>query len=325
MKGTLRYLGSMPVHSLKIAWQPGMEVSLDKVFELLGSNCPSKPTELDDEFVGWFHATFMPRLGKDFELSLADDDFSEEDRVELAQISNPKKSSGKISLTTTSVEVSSSAKEARAKLKNMRHPDEVGHTELEKHEDTATQRISAREQLKSQPKPGSQVMTGDDLAKTNNVKALVLDMDGGARAVAPISKEQERSDNAKMANLSRRASILTPDIINDDGSRSQIIMGEDADPDAVTKGYSKKVIDGEDHRVVNKNKKAYPTYSEGAAVQPEDIITANQTSEKDAALLISACKSSTALKVARIYARNTGSQRLVELIDRKLRSLPPGS
>ena len=321
MKGFLKYLGEVPVHSLKQDWTPGMEVSLEKLHKSLGKSSGS--SSADEAFVGWFHSTFMSRLGRDFELILQDDeDVGSAEVAELAAVKDEDRS-GSVNLEASNIETAGSLKEAQAKLKSMRHPDVVGEMDLTKHEETAMSKVTKTEEFRrNQKELLGAVMTGDDLVNQNRFSSMVLQQDGSARGVVGNDKDKEKEDSAKMANLSKRASILTQDVLNSDGSTSQVMIGEDNTPNQHTVGFQKKAVEGleEDSNRKNKNFKGYPTFNSGAPVSPEAIMSA--ATEHEAKALIEACKDPTTLRVAKIYAKDTGNHRIRELIERKLRSLP---
>lgn len=324
MKGSLRYVGDAPVHSLKLDWTPGMEVSLAKLHTLFGSK--SNTPEPNDAFVAWFYSKFMDKLQGNFELILEDSvpQVSEGNNSEGAEEQVPQKlnaRSGSITLDAAKVETASSLKEAQANLKKMKHPDAVGEIDIEKHEETSNKTFTKAEEIRRQKKTLSTVMTGDDLQEQKNFSSLVLTEDGAARGVVANNKQMIADDSARMANISKRANVLTPDIINNDGSTSQVIVGDDTISSKLnyTQGFAKTSVEGIDNRK-NKNFKGYQTFTSGRNVSPEEISNAP---EQEAKLLIAACKDVTTLRVAIIHAKNNGNHRIRELIERRIRSLPP--
>lgn len=319
MKGSLRYLGEVPVHSLKLDWTPGMEVSLEKLYTLFGSKSQSQSA--DENFVTWFYARFRDKIQDKFEFILEDIEVSNdnsEDFEEEAQVTSPR--SGSVNLEPSKVEVASSLKEAQDKLRNMRHPDVVGEIDIEKHEESSFGRsISKSQEMKNQKKLLNTVMTGDDLIQKRDFNSLVLADDGSARGVVSNNKERQVEDAANLANLSRKSNILTPDLINNDGSKSQVVVGDDSTSHSV--GFKKSTVEGVDDNRRNKNFKGYQTFTSGRDVSPEEINAA--TSTQEAKQLIESCKDSTTLKVAMIHAKNNGNHKIRELLERRLRSLPP--
>lgn len=321
MKGYLRYTGESPIHSLKQDWTPGMEISIDKLHSILGKASPS--SQPDEAFVLWFHEKYMEKLSGSFELVLQEEDIvTEEENLEVAKLLSTTERSGSVNIEAAEVTTSSSIQEAQAKLKSMRHPDAVGEISLTKHEEVASEaRLTRADEIRKQKEALGAVMTGDDLREQQKLSSMVLQQDGSAKAVAPINKDKDSEDITKMANLSRRASILTPELINSDGTKSQVVTGEDTPGTKTQVGFQKKTVEGlEDSNRKNKNFKGYQSFSPGAQITPEAIMSAK--TEIDAKMLIEECKDPTTLRVAKIYAKNNGNHRIRELLERRLRSLP---
>lgn len=316
MRGFLRYNGQSSVHAFKIDWQPGMEIPLDKVFALFSDKC-TVTKKLDENFITWFLNKFSAKLEQGFELVVPHT---------LKSMTSPVSDGGRedmVLVESAEVETASSLDEAREKLKRMRHEDAVGIVDRSTDEEISLPPSKGvRSLLQNQPKPGSEVMTGDDLSKNRNISSLVLDGTGEAKKASLLNEDVRAEQSAAMANLSKRAAVLTPMRVDEFGYSQQDIVSED-DPNKPSVGFSKKVITTDsDDRKVNKGFKAYPTMGTPKKVSPEDIVTASKTSHKEALKLINICKDVTTLKVAKIYCKNIGEQSLVEAIDVRIHALP---
>lgn len=313
--GFLKYTGNIPAHILKMDWTPGMQVSLGQIYKIFGSRCLSTD-KLDNTFINWFIDKFSSTLEQNFELSV-EEDLQGQDEELLEEISS--EGEKKVMVESSSITTSSSVEAAKEKLRRMRHSELIGSVDTESEDDMLKTNLTMRETIKMQPKPGTAIMTGDDLAESRKMvvtskvgNRYMLDSEGRPVIAKVTTKEEAARENSGMSELSRNSQILAPEFRNSDGTTSKVMIGENT-----TK--PKKEVK-EDTRKVNKNFKAYPMAATRREVTPEDI--AQNKDESEAVLLINQCKDVTVLKVARVYARDTGKQRLVELIDRRINRLP---
>lgn len=316
MKSYLKYIGEIPRYALKVEWVKNQMVSIDELYKTLGSRCTTTD-KLDFNFLQWLKETHLDKLGRDFEFLLDREEFP----IDL--ISDPQEEwddsdTNQILVESSSIQTSPSFQEAQARLRTMRHPDAVGEVLVDRNEMRTNKTES--EMIKSLPKPGTQVLSGDDLEKHSVIKTtgsniLALNEKAESIKAIPTSKEEQEVINNKFANLSGKIKYLQP---SDDG-KSIVITG-----DALENSNTSNALAKHDNvRVVNKDFQSFPS-SEGSAIEilPQHI--SNAPTEKDAISLINKCNNSTTLKVARIYLENVGNHKLMDIINDRLRRLPPG-
>lgn len=334
MKGVIRYVGQLPRYALKVEWVNGSEMGIEYFFDLFKDRCPVTD-KLDLHFVEWFARTYLEKMDSsefEFDFDLDDEVQAPATDLEVEEITSPEQppveQSKVVVVESSSVATSSSLEEASKRLRAMRHPDEVGVVEHEEMK-SKTNKLPS-DIVRDQPKLGSNVLTGDDLAGRAGGKdsgyGLVLSSEGEASTAVGISKERKADDNARMASLSGRAKILIPEDIMDGNNKSRVMTGDNMNlaseqSGAVSKGFEKKVITGgNDKKKVNVNFAGYPTASIKREISTDDI--SRNPNEKDAIRLVNECKSPVILKVARIHCHSCGKTRLVEAIDARLREIP---
>lgn len=317
MKSNLKYLGELPRYALKLEWIKNKEVSLDEIFSMFHTKC-STSKELDLPFVQWFNDTYLSKLGRDFELKLDETEFTLIKTVSAVE-DTWDDSDNQVLVETSHIETSSSIQEAEQRLRSMRHPDAVGEVVVTS-SDIKMNKTTA-ESIKGQSKPGTSVMTGDDLDKQANLsKALstkssgvMLNNNAELVSTIPSTKDEQEKINNKFSSMSGRVKYLES---SEDG-KSLVITG-----DNLSESSEKKEVEV-NTRKVNKNFQAHQM-SDSTAIEilPQHI--SNAPSEIDAEKLINQCNNSTTLKVAKIYLDNVGNHKLIEKINDRLRRLPPG-
>jgi hypothetical protein len=314
MRGYLRYVGAFPRHALKMDWEDGTAVSLSDLFKQFP--CPVAD-RLDDKFVAWFKEAYANKLGPDFELVVDADTPAAPQKV----------------FVDATVEVAHSQEDATSRLRNLRHVEEVGHIESEIPNMMPAPR-DKRAEIKAVETSAEHVMTGDDLERLTETSAdnarhrgTVFTMNELAEtiSVVPSSKDERDRVNRQLAEVSRGAKILSEEFIaNGDYSApatSRVLVG--GSNNAETAEVSHKVQSEAGSTRRNKNFQGHATAHSKPDVTVEDIVSA--PSKEDAFKLIGACKNQSVLKIVKSYYRDIGNQPLVEVVERRLGTLPPFS
>lgn len=340
VKSYIKYIGSSPRFALRREWVSGQKVSLTDIYESFKDKCQSS-SELDLNFISWFADNYI--RSSDFEINLDETEFSihthsQDPVLETDQTqgeywddtdeSNTNTEDSFIKVESSNLKSAKSYSEAENKLRNFRHPDYVG--EVVKTKEEVKTNLTGPDVVKSLPKAGTTVLTGDDLEKRKEISGknvtqpvgFVIDGNGAAIKAIPTLKEEEDLINSKMANLSGRSKIL----ISEDLEDSKVITGDsfvnssEEVKEALVEEKPVKV-----KRKVNTNFQAHQNNATSASrveVLPDHIVGAS--SEKEALRLIKMCKNSTTLKVAKIYLQDRGNYKLIDEIEDQLRRIPPG-
>ena len=307
MNGYLEYIGKLPKRVLKREWSSGSAVTLDELFNLFGS-LYGKSNTIDQGFVDWFTKNYMVNLGSDFRLIVENSGTS---------------SKHKVIVESSSVKVDSSLAAAKERLRKMRHPDEVGDIKKETDQENLSSKQSPQEMIANMPKPGTVVLTGDDLEAervivTRRETGFVISEEGKAVKAIPTNKEKQALLNAQMSEVSKhkRNNIQVNELY--DNVNSKVIVGSDLPmTEKRPRGRPRKT---QETQKVNKNFVAYPNLPEKQEISSEHILRADLN---EAIRLIKTCKDVVVLKTARLYAYNKGETRLVEELDKRIMELPP--
>jgi len=315
MKGTVTYLGELPVHTLKRDWSTGMSVSLEELYKLFGDKCPATV-----DFVVWFNKEYIKKLGRNFVLDVPE-------TVQAPQLSqegeewDDQDSDNVVMVESSNVEVASSVNEATERLRKMRHPDVVGEIDIDK--DTIDTNVTEAEKIRAMPKPGTVVMTGDDMQNRGSIEGrnkrksgFMFNKDGDVIPTIPTSREEQEKINNQMSGLSNRVKYLQ----EDPDSEGLVVTGDhlqSSESESVV-----KIPTRENKPKVNKDYKGFPSYEGKKEILPDHIVQAESDSE--AARLIKLCNNSTTLRVAKLYLENLGKHKLIEKVEDRIRSLPPG-
>ncbi len=318
IKGTVTYMGEIPVHTLKKDWFKGMSVPLEELQKIFGEKCPASMA-----FVPWFDREYLRPLGRDFvvdvprESVLADEEavapeeeiWDDQDNVVMVESSN--------------VEVASSINEATERLRKMRHPDVVG--EIDRDYNTVDTNVTDAERIRSMPKPGTMVMTGDDLEGKNVIdgrnkrkSGFMFNSKGDIIPTIPTAKEEQERINNQMSGLANRVKYLQ----EDPDTNSLVVTGDHLQNNEVAEKPVIKSSTKENTNKRNKNYKGFTSFEGNTEILPDHIVQAETDAE--ASRLIKLCNNSTTLRVAKIYLENLGRHKLIEKVEDKIRSLPPG-
>jgi hypothetical protein len=346
IRSKLRYIGSGTRFAFKRDWVSGSEVSMDIIFNLLKSKCHTTDN-FDSNFIKWFEENYLNN-SSDFEMRLIQSDLQidEEDEegegVEDLNAIEWDDSDGDnlVKVESSTIKVSKSLASAKKDLVKSRKKNLTAATNTVNSAEKSTVNVTQVEQktnvtgqdmIKNQPKLGENVITGDDLQNNYNMSSklnqrpagLVLDEQGNVKNALPTNKEKQQRIDAEMANLSGRAKILLVDDNSKEDSISRVVTGDNLQNASTTNKELKKSKSKRGRKPkVNSNFQTTQSASVSVEILPDHIVRAE--SDKEAIRLIKSCKSSTTLKVAKIYLKDRGKHRLVEYIDQQISKLPPG-
>ncbi len=321
----LTYNGAKPVHTLRGVWGKGSSKTIDQIFNDWKDRCPVS-SSLDEGFVNWFVDKYVRNLDSDWEFVYHEDDFNTEKGIDL--ITEDKQSTKTVTLESSTLETADSEKEARNRLRNMRHPDEVGVVERTKPKSSVSSDIVER--ISHIDPPGSNVMTGDDLdpSQSQSVsKAKVLSATPTGEFVVHSAMEKSKQDevNRGLSELSKRVNVLRPEQINPDGSRVQVITGDDfatsititsdRPHDDPVPAQENKELEGKRNKT-----KAYTSAQRKQEITVMDIV--RETKEEHATQLINQCTDTRVLRIARASCYDQGLMHRYEEINNRLRNLP---
>jgi hypothetical protein len=360
MRTKLTYHGDTPVHTFSRVWSKGTSRGLDELFTLVQRKYKRADAQPDEEFANWFFNTYVQSLGREWEFTIDATDFEENVIIQGdLTVGDPDTAAvvrESISLEAEDVEIASSQEEAMERLKQMRHPKAVG--EIVREEVKPSTNKTLAEKAKDMPKlDEGRTMTGDDLARMRgeqepssailNSETAVIDdpaaqqetilggrvlkeSDLEAAGTSNFSftknpKEEQELYDAKMANLSKKASILVPEDLQDASYQSMVVTGDQMDSSEdgvkdVAQEVPGLVNPPLSSRKVNEHFKGYS----GVGTQAREITIddiARNPDQKFAIQLVEKCKDRVVLKTARNSCYTQGKQKLVEAIDRRLHRL----
>lgn len=348
MSSYLKYNGSLTRYALKKEFAPGSTYPLSDFFSIFAKKSGS--STLDLNFITWFFDTQVKSLGEDFELVIDQSEFTEEIEKEqpvdedtgvLSEIQNQDLASllsqlvnedtGKLLVESSDIEVANSLEESLDKLT---HREQNTLDEITRVVVPSKSSPTKKDFIKSMPKPGEVVMTGDDLARDmvmvdnmgrvlGNKSSIAINEKGETIPLESKTKDQVNRD--KMASLSNNIRVLQPDASTD--SNSKILFG---DKQQKTEAKLSNIVNSDKKRVNtpptekrNKHFQAHSNLQVAPDPTPESISDAFIAGNFSAGVeLVNVCKNPTILKVARIKLLNLGLHRAVEKVDYKLRLLP---
>jgi hypothetical protein len=371
MKSKLVYRGYEPVHSLGVTWGHNQELGIDSLYKIFQSRAERVgipgPTR---EFADWVYANYLQKLSGGFEFLIDESDFSNQPTVKVAEQSieefsgiipkesatttkpaekftsnspTPLSADHTVTVEASNLKAAASFEEAQQRLQNMRHPDASGTVERQPRQELPSSDMATL--AKNAPPPGSQVMSGDDLAKSNAlnesmtpkkaVSTVLTPAAGGVEAakVESVTEEQVHRAHNDLANANRGSKVLVPDELQGDGSKVKVVSGdhfnqsyEPAKQTIVTPAPDSEVASAStepDSDRVNSNFQGFQGMSSGIEVSIDDIVrNPDPVKSKE---MIANCTSSRTLKLARNMFRDKGNQKMVDAIDIRLRQLPPVS
>lgn len=333
MDGIIRYIGHSPVYSFKMDWANGQSLSLESFYRHVKASIKRDLEEQD--FINWLEQAVN---GKDFlvDLSPVHESYEDENestlgsseqvtevQVEKKKRGRPKKNT--VLVESSSVKVAKSMAAAKEKLRQTRHPQEVGETVPEPTKGIK-KNLTPSEQAKQIENTSSQVITGDDLDKSRHGtvetdrnarqgNVLVLDSQAEVSRRVPTSKEEQAEENAKLANLSGKVRVMQTEKGNDS---SFIVDG----------GDKEQVLSSKNDNQLRPGKVNKYLQNQGGYTASERMITIDdfmkQTDETELARLINFCKDPITLKMVRIYYKDNGNHRIVEKLDARLRVVSKG-
>lgn len=335
MASYLRYTGKTPVHALKDVWNRGSQKTLQDLFRQFGNKC--KVTDkMDSTFVQWVFNTYIKDLGNEFEfvVSKADLEGDAPTVLPVEERASETKKGGKINVESDKVEVGKSVEDAASKLTQMRSNDNDNNGIVERNKEVVKTNTMKSQHIAELPKPGENVMTGDDLLNETNISSstgtsLVLNEVGQTTKVIPTIKEEQDRINSKMSSANSTVKVIHEEVSEPTSVESRVMVGGDS-PNVSTEALF-KTVDNEDAASVldedpkagkvNKNFQGHADIGNSKTeITIESILQA--PTEKDAIDRISKCLDHTILKVAKIYLKDQGKHKLVTKVENRIRSLP---
>ena len=316
----LRFIGNLPMVSLKLEWASGQARSLESIFEHVTASVKKGISRSD--FNTWLSDFISDKdfLVENSNSTIADDEDGAGKDTEENEggIVKPKVKGKKlITLESGSLKKATSAKNATENLRKMRHPDAVG--SIERDPDNSIQtKDPIRQLVETNKLDSAKVTSGDDLQRGREVskstkKAGVIMLSEHGEPVTRIvnSKEEQALRNAESANLSKRHHVLTPELTREG---SQVVSGSDEKskaPSAAGVNY--------DPTKVNKYTQTQTSASVKREVFIQDLI--NEKDHKELSRLIGMCGDKSVLKMARVFHSDNGNQHTVEELEKRIRDV----